>query len=101
MTSAPVICSNGPAHSGGVIFVRIAMIGGGYVGLVSGACFAEFGAEVSVVETDPDKLAGLQRGTMPINEPGLDHLVAGNVAAGRLRFHDDLKAAVDGASAVF
>ncbi|MBV9655290.1 MAG: UDP-glucose/GDP-mannose dehydrogenase family protein [Acetobacteraceae bacterium] len=81
--------------------MRIAMIGGGYVGLVSGACFAEFGAEVSVVETDPDKLAALRRGTMPIYEPGLDNLVAGNVAAGRLRFHDDLKGAVDGVAAVF
>jgi UDPglucose 6-dehydrogenase len=77
------------------------MIGGGYVGLVSGACFAEFGSEVAVVETDADKLAALREGRMPIFEPGLDRLVAENVAAGRLRFGDDLSAALDGAEAVF
>lgn len=77
------------------------MIGGGYVGLVSGACFAEFGAEVSVVETDPDKLNALRNGKMPIYEPGLETLVKENVKAGRLRFMDDLKAAVDGVEAVF
>jgi UDPglucose 6-dehydrogenase len=77
------------------------MIGGGYVGLVSGACFAEFGAEVSIVESDPEKLGALRRGQMPIYEPGLDKLVAENVAAERLRFHDDLRAALDGAEAVF
>lgn len=77
------------------------MIGGGYVGLVSGACFAEFGAEVSVVETDPDKLSALNNGKMPIYEPGLENLVKENVAAGRLRFMDDLKTAVEGVEAVF
>jgi UDPglucose 6-dehydrogenase len=77
------------------------MIGGGYVGLVSGACFAEFGAEVSVVETDPDKLGTLKRGKMPIYEPGLENLVTENAKAGRLQFHDDLKAAVEGVEAVF
>ncbi len=77
------------------------MIGGGYVGLVSGACFAEFGAEVSVVETAPDKLGALRRGKMPIYEPGLENLVSENVKAGRLRFHDDLRAAVEGVEAVF
>jgi UDPglucose 6-dehydrogenase len=77
------------------------MIGGGYVGLVSGACFAEFGAEVSVVETDPDKLGALKRGKMPIYEPGLENLVTENAKAGRLQFHDDLKAAVEGVEAVF
>ena len=60
------------------------MIGGGYVGLVSGACFAEFGTEVTVVETDPAKFAALADGRMPIYEPGLDQLVASNVKAGRL-----------------
>ena len=77
------------------------MIGGGYVGLVSGACFAEFGTEVAVVETDPTRLAALAAGRMPIYEPGLDRLVADNVAAGRLRFGADLAAALDGAEAVF
>jgi UDPglucose 6-dehydrogenase len=81
--------------------LRIAMIGGGYVGLVSGACFAEFGVEVSVVEADAARLAALRDGRMPIYEPGLDRLVAENVAAGRLEFGDDLAAAVAGAEAVF
>ena len=81
--------------------MRIAMIGGGYVGLVSGACFAEFGSEVVVVEVDPDRLAALRAGRMPIYEPGLDRLVAENVAAGRLSFTDALPTALDGAEAVF
>ncbi len=81
--------------------MRIAMIGGGYVGLVSGACFAEFGTEVAVVEADAGKLAALRAGRMPIYEPGLDKLVNDNVAAGRLSFGDDLAAAVNGADAVF
>jgi UDPglucose 6-dehydrogenase len=77
------------------------MIGGGYVGLVSGACFAEFGSEVVVVEVDPGKLCALREGRIPIFEPGLDTLVAENVKAGRLAFTDDLAAAVRGAEAVF
>ena len=81
--------------------MRIAMIGGGYVGLVSGACFAEFGTEVTVVEADAAKLAALRDGRMPIYEPGLDKLVEANVAAGRLSFTGDLPAAVAGAEAVF
>ncbi len=81
--------------------MRVAMIGGGYVGLVSGACFAEFGVEVAVVEVDETKLAALQEGRMPIYEPGLDRLVTENVAAGRLSFGRDLAAAVAGAEAVF
>ena len=81
--------------------MRIAMIGGGYVGLVSGACFAEFGTDITVVEADDQKLAALRDGRMPIYEPGLDKLVAENVAAGRLAFTGDLAAAVDGAEAVF
>jgi len=81
--------------------MRIAMIGGGYVGLVSGACFAEFGVDVAVVESDPGKLAALHAGRMPIFEPGLDDLVASNVAAGRLQFGADLAAAVAGVEAVF
>ena len=81
--------------------MKIAMIGGGYVGLVSGACFAEFGVDVFVVERDPAKLGMLNDGKIPIYEPGLDKLVADNVAAGRLRFTDDLSKAVDGVEAVF
>ena len=81
--------------------MHIAMIGGGYVGLVSGACFAEFGNDVAVVEADAAKLAALRDGRMPIFEPGLDRLVAENVAAGRLSFGEDIAAAVAGAEAVF
>ena len=81
--------------------MRIAMIGGGYVGLVSAACFAEFGTEVSVVETHPDRLAALRRGRIPIYEPGLDTLVASNIEAGRLSFGDDIAHAVAGAEAIF
>jgi len=77
------------------------MIGGGYVGLVSGACFATFGVDVALVEMDPRRLGALRDGQMPIYEPGLEQLVADNVAAGRLTFGDDLRAAVDGAEAVF
>jgi UDPglucose 6-dehydrogenase len=81
--------------------MRIAMIGTGYVGLVSGACFSEFGVSVACVDKDADKIARLQRGEVPIYEPGLDQLVAVNKAAGRLTFTTDLKAALDGADAVF
>src|ERR1700733_1015324 len=77
------------------------MIGGGYVGLVSGACFAEFGSEVTVVETDAPKLAALRDGRIPIFEPGLEQLVHGNVSAGRLAFTGDLASAGDGTEAVF
>ncbi len=77
------------------------MIGGGYVGLVSAACFAEFGVEVAVVEADPGRLALLLEGRIPIYEPGLEALVANNLEAGRLSFGADVKAAVDGAEAVF
>jgi UDPglucose 6-dehydrogenase len=81
--------------------MRIAMIGGGYVGLVSGACFAEFGIDVTVMEVDAAKLGALQDGRLPIYEPGLDKLVAENVAAGRLSFTGDLTEAVHGAEAIF
>ncbi len=81
--------------------MRIAMIGGGYVGLVSAACFADLGTEVTVVEADPVRLGMLREGRMPIYEPGLDRLVAAGVAAGRLGFEDDLAAAVAGVEAVF
>ncbi|WP_160000060.1 UDP-glucose/GDP-mannose dehydrogenase family protein [Roseomonas sp. 18066] len=81
--------------------MRIAMIGAGYVGLVSGACFAEFGTDVCVVDTEISKIEALREGRIPIYEPGLDKLVAENVAEGRLTFTTDLKEAVRGAEAVF
>ena len=81
--------------------MRIAMIGAGYVGLVSGACFAEFGVDVTVMDVDPERIAGLHAGRMPIYEPGLEKLVADNVKDGRLSFTTDLAAAVRGADAVF
>jgi len=81
--------------------MRIAVIGTGYVGLVSGACFSEFGVEVVCVDKDVAKIARLQQGEMPIFEPGLDALVATNAAAGRISFTTDLPAAVAGAEAVF
>jgi UDPglucose 6-dehydrogenase len=77
------------------------MIGSGYVGLVSGACFSDFGHDVICVDKDASKIAALEAGKMPIFEPGLDKLVETNVAAGRLSFTTDLKAAVAGADAVF
>ncbi len=77
------------------------MIGGGYVGLVSGACFADLGVDVCVVERDPAKLGMLKDGKMPIYEPGLDKLVSDNVTGGRLSFTDDLAQAVAGVEAVF
>jgi UDPglucose 6-dehydrogenase len=81
--------------------MRIAMIGTGYVGLVSGTCFSEFGVSVTCVDKDEGKIARLLKGEIPIYEPGLDELVAKNVAAGRLSFTTDLKTAVAGADAVF
>ena len=74
--------------------MRIAMVGSGYVGLVSGACFAQFGHDVVCVDKDPAKIAQIKAGNMPIYEPGLDRLVADNVKAGRLDFSTDLAAAV-------
>ena len=81
--------------------MRIAMIGTGYVGLVSGTCFADFGHHVTCVDKDATKIAGLLRGEIPIFEPGLDALVASNVKAGRLDFTTDLNVPVGQADAVF
>ncbi|MCG8511029.1 MAG: UDP-glucose/GDP-mannose dehydrogenase family protein, partial [Rhodospirillales bacterium] len=81
--------------------MRIAMIGTGYVGLVSGACFSEFGVNVVCVDNDASKIERLNNGEIPIFEPGLDALVEGNVKAGRLTFTGDLPEAVRGADAVF
>src|SRR6516164_2003856 len=81
--------------------MHIAMIGTGYVGLVSGACFADFGHQVTCVDKDENKIAALRRGEIPIFEPGLDTLVATNVKAGRLNFTTELAAPVAAADAVF
>ena len=81
--------------------MKITMIGSGYVGLVSGACFADFGHDVVCVDKDKSKIDALLAGRMPIFEPGLDHLVASNVAAGRLSFTTDLAQGVKDADAVF
>ncbi len=81
--------------------MKIAMIGTGYVGLVSGVCFSDFGHDVVCVDKDPAKIDKLNRGEIPIFEPGLDVLMAKNVKAGRLSFTLDIEAAVDGAEAVF
>jgi UDPglucose 6-dehydrogenase len=81
--------------------MRIAMIGTGYVGLVSGACFADFGHEVSCIDKDCSKIDALNEGHIPIWEPGLEALVGANAARGRLTFTTDLKKGIDGAEAVF
>jgi len=85
----------------GVRLMRIVMIGAGYVGLVSGACLADFGHEVVCVEVDESKVASLREGRVPIYEPGLSELVLANQAAGRLTFTTSLKAAGRGANAIF
>jgi UDPglucose 6-dehydrogenase len=81
--------------------MRVAMIGTGYVGLVSGACFADFGHEVTCVDKDARKIAVLTRGEVPIYEPGLNELIAANARAGRLKFTNNLAGAVKAADAVF
>ena len=81
--------------------MHIAVIGTGYVGLVSGACFAEFGVDVTCVDVDVTKIDKLNNGIIPIYEPGLDKIVTKNVAAGRLHFTTDIKSAVEGALVVF
>lgn len=81
--------------------MKIAMVGSGYVGLVSGACFADFGHDVVCIDKDPAKIASLHAGVMPIYEPGLAELVASNVKAGRLTFTTDLAEGIADASAIF
>ena len=81
--------------------MRIAMIGTGYVGLVSGACFADFGHHVTCIDKDADKIDALNAGRMPIWEPGLEALVAANASRGRLSFTTELASGVAGAEAVF
>src|SRR5687767_16005340 len=81
--------------------MHIAVIGTGYVGLVTGACFAEFGVEVICVDVDERKIADLNQGVMPIYEPGLEQIVAKNTQAGRLRFTTDVRQAVEQALVIF
>ncbi len=81
--------------------MKIAMIGTGYVGLVSGVCFSDFGHQVVCIDTNAEKIEQLNQGEVPIYEPGLQALMAKNVAAGRLSFTTDLTAGMDGAEAVF
>ncbi len=81
--------------------MKIIMLGAGYVGLVSGACFAEFGVNVTCVDPDEGKIKRLHDGVMPIYEPGLDDLVAKNVSVGRLNFSTSLAQCDKKVSAIF
>ena len=81
--------------------MNIAIVGTGYVGLVSGACFAEVGANVTCIDIDSEKIEALRRGVIPIYEPGLEELVKRNVSAGRLHFSTSLPEVIDSVEAVF
>jgi UDPglucose 6-dehydrogenase len=81
--------------------MHIAVIGTGYVGLVTGACFADFGMRVTCVDKDGSKIASINAGKMPIYEPGLDALVAKNVREGRLEFSTDVSGTIDRSLVVF
>lgn len=81
--------------------MKIAIVGTGYVGLVSGTCFSEMGVDVTCVDVDRNKVQNLQKGIIPIYEPGLEELVHRNVVAGRLHFTTDLKDVLDDVEIVF
>src|SRR4029079_13996916 len=81
--------------------MQLAVMGTGYVGLVAGAGFADFGNDVACVDVDASKIARLERGEVPIYEPGLDALIAKNAKAGRLRFSTDVAEAIRAAEVVF
>jgi len=81
--------------------MEIAIVGSGYVGLVTGACFAEVGHQVICVDNDDRKVKALQSGSIPIYEPGLDELVHRNVAARRLRFTNSIEEGVDNSQVIF
>nr|MBA3246790.1 UDP-glucose/GDP-mannose dehydrogenase family protein [Pyrinomonadaceae bacterium] len=81
--------------------MHIAVVGTGYVGLITGACFAEFGVDVTCVDIDAEKITRLSEGQLPIYEPGLDQIVNKNVQAGRLKFTTDLHAAVEESLVIF
>ena len=81
--------------------MKIAVVGTGYVGLVTGTCFAEIGVDVVCVDIDAEKIARIERGDIPIYEPGLDEMVIRNMKAGRLRFATDLSACLDGVEILF
>lgn len=81
--------------------MKIAIVGTGYVGLVTGTCFAELGTDVTCIDVNEEKIKALKSGIIPIYEPGLDTLVLRNVAAGRLHFHTDLREVLEGVKVVF
>ena len=98
-----VSCKAGFCPCGAEIFgiMNIAIVGTGYVGLVSGVCFAEMGADVTCVDIDKDKIAALRRGEVPIYEPGLEEMLRRNVEAGRLHFATSLAECIDSQQVVF
>jgi UDPglucose 6-dehydrogenase len=93
--------SSSSFENGGRVTMKICMIGAGYVGLVSAACFADFGWDVSCIDKDSNRIAELKKGKLPIYEPGLEELVERNIAAGRIQFSDSLSEPISQAEIVF